>query len=50
MIIHLLGCSVTERALKVINVFVSVILFMKHVITNTTLLAFCVTKLRPLIA
>ena len=43
MLIHPLGCSVTEHPLKVINVFVSLILFMKHVITNTKLLAFCVT-------
>ena len=50
MIIHQLGCSVTEHPLKGINVLVSLILFMKHGITNTTLLAFCVTKLRPLIA
>jgi len=41
MIIHQLGCSVTEHPLKGINVLVSVILFMKHGITNTTLLVFC---------
>ena len=41
MLIHLLGCSVTEHLLKGINVLVSVILFMKLGITNTTLLVFC---------
>jgi hypothetical protein len=45
-LIHPLGCSVTEHPLKGINVLVSLILFMKHGLTNTTLLAFSVTKLQ----
>jgi hypothetical protein len=50
MLIHPLGCSVTEQPLQGINVLVSLILFLKHGITNTTLLAFCVTELRALTA
>ena len=41
MIIHPLGCSVTEHLLNGINVLVSVILLMKRGITNTALLVFC---------
>ena len=50
MLIHPLACSVTEHPPEGLDILVSLILFMKHVITNTTLLAFCVTKLRLLIA
>jgi hypothetical protein len=44
MLNHQLGCSVTEHTLKGINVLVSLILFMKRGITNTSLLPFSVIK------
>ena len=40
-IILQLGCSVNKHALNGISVLVSVILFMEHGITSTTLLVFC---------
>ena len=44
MLIYPLGCSVTEHPLKGIYVLVSLILFMKHGIANTTLLGFLCDK------
>ena len=45
MLILPLHCSVTENPLKGTNMLVSLILFMKHGITNIKLLAFSLIKL-----